>query len=185
MSDINGKHASIWINTNHPQDGLFRVYWKNPEQGGATLDSEEGEGLKYEWEYKDGQRADGISKGWFPNGQMKSIHPWKDGEKNGLYNAWYENGQKGTEMTWKDGKQVGLWTTWYENGQKKGEGNYKDGELDGLHTWWYRTGQKKYEGTYNNGKVELETLRYKNGKKRELTFKDGKLVGLDIVWSED
>ncbi len=55
---------------NNPENGLFRVYWKDiidNWHGSATLNPDEGEGLRYEWYYKDGKRADGVSKGWWPN----------------------------------------------------------------------------------------------------------------------
>ena len=42
----------------NPPDGWFRRYWENDQ-------------LRYEWEYKDGQRADGISTGWHKNGKLK------------------------------------------------------------------------------------------------------------------
>ena len=48
-----------------PIDGLFQVKWPNGN-------------LRYEWYYKDGKRADGISKGWFPNGKLKQTMSWKN-----------------------------------------------------------------------------------------------------------
>ena len=76
MTWVNDKPAKDWIEENHPNNGVFRVYWKDvitTNRGGATLNPDEGEGLRYEWEYKDGKRVDGISKGWWPNGNIKII----------------------------------------------------------------------------------------------------------------
>jgi len=110
MSEItSGSRAIHWIEKNQPENGLFRVYWKDVQsthRGGATLDPDKGEGLRYEWYYKDGKRADGESKGWWPNGQIKHIWTWKDGELNGLYTYWHENGQKVCEEIYKDGKSI-------------------------------------------------------------------------------
>ena len=64
MSHINKEPAAVWIRHNHPENGLFRVYWKDvidDLDGGATLNQHEGEGLRYEWYYKDGKRSDGVS----------------------------------------------------------------------------------------------------------------------------
>ena len=131
MSYINnGYSADVWIKKNHPNNGLFRVYWKDvegPYDGGVTFNSTEGKKLRWEWFYKDGQK-DGVSKGWWPDGKLKQ------------------------ERTYKNGKRDGLFTIWYENGLKEREENYKDGELDGLVTIWYDNGQKKVEKTYKNGK---------------------------------
>ncbi len=55
-----------------PTDGLFQVKWPNGN-------------LRYEWYYKDGKRADGISKGWFPNGKLKQTMSWKNETTDGLF----------------------------------------------------------------------------------------------------
>ena len=41
MSYINGYNADVWINQNHPENGWFRVYWKDVighNSGGGTFD---------------------------------------------------------------------------------------------------------------------------------------------------
>ena len=120
MSQIDGKHARYWIRENHPENGSFRVYWKDvvgPHEGSVTLDPDEGEGLRYEWYYKNGKQH-GISKGWWPNGELKSKWNYKDGKLDGLHTLWYQNGQKKDEETYKDGKYNGLYNIWYKNGRK-------------------------------------------------------------------
>ena len=100
------------------EDGLFRKYYSNGQ-------------LRYEWYFKlplDGTRADGISRGWWPNGQLKQIKTWKSGKQVGISTGWYENGQKWYEQTYKDDKKNGLYIE-YENGQKLWEGIWKDHEL--------------------------------------------------------
>jgi len=155
-----GKRGQVideWIKLNHPDNGLFRVYWKNviaSNIGDVTLDPNDGEELRYEWYYKDGKRADGISKGWWPNGKLKHKWCWKNNLRDGLWIFYDENGQKKSEEIYKDGKLDGLWTFWYENGQKEVEGTYKDGKKDGLGIYWYDNGQKQAEGTFNNGKED-------------------------------
>ena len=121
MSNINDKPSEVWIKENHPENGLFRVYWKDiidNYDGGATLDLDEGEGLRYEWYYKDGERADGPSYAWWPSGNIKQIRSYKDGKCDGLWIDWHDNGQKSSEKTYKDDKYDGLFTRWFENGQK-------------------------------------------------------------------
>jgi len=105
-----------------PINGLFQIYWSNGN-------------LRYEWYYKDGERADGISKSWFSNGQLKQEFNWKDGRRNGLFTEWYETGEKLSEGTWKGTIRDGVWTYWYENGQKKRERTYKDGEIISKKCW--------------------------------------------------
>ena len=156
-----------WIKNNHPENGLFRVYWKNVvnwEEGGATFDPDEGEGLRWEWYYKDGERADGISRGWYPNGNLKSE------QLNGLWIENVEAGMKGIELNMKNGKKDGLFTIFYmQNGQKREEQTWKDGKPDGLRTFWYENGQKKWEETYKDGLWDgLRTYYNEDGSIKEL-----------------
>jgi antitoxin component YwqK of YwqJK toxin-antitoxin module len=116
MSNINGKKSEEWIEENHPENGLFRVYWKDPVpretrnsggyttyDGGATFDPEEGEGLRYKWYYEKGHRADGLSRSWWPNGNLKQTVTWKNGKRHGLWTEWYENG----ELKWRGSRANG------------------------------------------------------------------------------
>jgi antitoxin component YwqK of YwqJK toxin-antitoxin module len=156
MSYINGVPAEDWIEENRPENGVFRVYWKKGSTfwgGDATLDPNEGKGLRYEFHYKDGKRADGVSKGWFPSGQLKHQWTWKNNEMNGLWIRWHRNGQIYKKITYKNGEKDGLWTNWYRHGQIRDEGIWKNGKKDGLWTFWYEGGNKWKEVTYKNGKL--------------------------------
>ena len=180
--------SSTWINQNHPESGLFRVYWKDAEwrsRGGATLNPSESNckihtdcsgHLRYEWEYKDGKMADGISRGWWPDGTLKQERTWKNGKLNGLFIQYNEDGNKQKEGNYIDGKPCGIWILWYKNGQKEFEKTYKDGKYHGLETRWYQNGNKEFEGTYKDGKKEgLWTHWYENGQKEfEITYKNFK-----------
>ena len=159
-----GHYGGKWRakNESNPKDGWFRLYWENESAlnhiyYGKIWKPSKNDQLRYEWKYKDGKRADGVSKGWFPNGQIKNIRTFKDGEEDGLWTEWYENGYKEKEGTFKDssGNPIpdGVWTYWYENGQKEKEIGYKDGKENGKWTYWYENGQKKYETTYKDGNL--------------------------------
>jgi NDP-sugar pyrophosphorylase family protein len=51
-----------------PENGLFEVKWPKGN-------------LRYQWEYKDGIRADGISKSWRSDGSLKYKTYWRDGRE--------------------------------------------------------------------------------------------------------
>jgi antitoxin component YwqK of YwqJK toxin-antitoxin module len=126
MSEINGLSKHEWIEANRPENGIFRAYWKNsysPNAGDATLDPDEGEGLRYEWYYKDGKQH-GESKGWFPNGQLKQVRHFRNGKIDGLWTFWYKNGQKESEGYFRNGLKDGTWTYWFANGKKKYDETY-------------------------------------------------------------
>ena len=156
---INNKLSQYWIEENHPENGMFRVYWKDVENawtGGATLDPDEGEGLRYEWEYKDGKPTDGISKGWYSNGNLRNTKTYKDGKENGLRTDWYPDGQKSDEGNYKDGIIHGKWIEWHENGEKCVEGNFVDGKKEGIFTYWWEDGLPKWEIHFKDGEKVLQ-----------------------------
>jgi|3_EtaG_2_1085321.scaffolds.fasta_scaffold15656_4 antitoxin component YwqK of YwqJK toxin-antitoxin module len=91
--------------TEMDENGLYRKYWSNGQ-------------VRYEWyfENESGARKDGISKGWWPNGQLKQSAEWKDDKKNGLNIFYYENGNKSKEVFFKDSESV--WRKkWDEDGR--------------------------------------------------------------------
>ena len=154
MSNINDQDAEHWIKSNHPDNGLFRVYWKDIisfYDGSATLDPNEGEGLRYEWYYKDGKK-NGVSMGWWPNGKLKHKWYWKNDIQDGKFYFWYESGQKKAESIYKDGEKDEKWTWWYENGQKEREVTYKYGEYQYL--LWIEWDHNGVEKKKLRGKIE-------------------------------
>ena len=189
MSFINGVDADIWIPENHPENGWFRVYWSGEtdeyleRRTGVSLE-DTGFGLRYEWEYKDGERVDGISKGWDQDGNLIHTANWKDGELEGWNTHWYENGNKESEVNYKDGKKDGLFTVWYKNGQKKEEGTYKCDYSNkpmtvDTTTTWTPDGKVSSELIYKDGKPwNGEYILWKNDgwKSREKIYKDGNLI---------
>ena len=130
--------TELIVNYHNPPDGKFERYWSNGNK-------------RYEWEYKNGKRVDGISRGWYDDGKLKSIRTFKNGKRNGLQIEWYENGKKKFEETWKDNKLTGTSKTWFYSGRKEREANYKDDKLDGLYTEWDVQGNLIKQETYHKG----------------------------------
>ena len=108
----------------------FTVFIKGSDTPytGKVFGLDEKNGERFEFLFKDGKR-DGLSIGWYGNGQKGLEGNFKDGKRDGLRTEWYENGQKKHEINYKDGKRDGLSIGWHENGQKLGEVNFKDNEF--------------------------------------------------------
>ena len=53
------------------------------------------------------EKANGVGKTWWKNGQISGECTYKDGKRNGLYRRWYPNGQLEEECAYKDGKRNG------------------------------------------------------------------------------
>jgi antitoxin component YwqK of YwqJK toxin-antitoxin module len=178
--------AGKWIEANHPENGLFRVYWgeglrvsttpKRPKRefDGVLMDVPKNPAMAYEINYKDGNK-DGPSKGWRHNQTLKSEWNWKDDKPHGIHNEYYgieddygvQNYNGKSRINWKetydDGILHGKQTWWYRNGQKWKEETKEYGELKGRSTWWSCNGQKEYERFYLNGEFELSLGNYYGG----------------------
>ena len=209
MSYTGEKISDTWISENHPDNGVFRVYWKDvvgSYSGGATFNPEESNckihtdcsgHLRFEWYYKDGKRADGVSKGWWPNGQLKQYITWKNEQWHGIYTEWHEEtGNKDVERHYNEGKVEGLYTRWHDNGIKSEEGNYLNGEKDEKWTEWYSNGDKNFEVFYKEGLychltsnkpyTGYRVIYYENGDlSTEENYKDGVLHGVKTRWFDN
>jgi antitoxin component YwqK of YwqJK toxin-antitoxin module len=127
MSYINGIPAEQWIEENKPKNGLFRVYWTEDEEGVSFKNT--GLPIRFEWYYKDGKYADGVSKGWFSDGGLKHEQEWKDGVRHGKDIWYYRTGQKSEEGIYLNNFQHGKWTYWNENGETTAEVIYRRGKI--------------------------------------------------------
>ena len=131
MSEVNGKSAHKWVEVNHPQNGWFKVYW--PKQGVSEpiLNKEDSNGnLRWEWEYKDGKRADGVSKGWYRDGTLKQVKHWKNGLKHGELIRYYNNKKINDHFQFRSGKRHG-WCISYRNDENNSE-RKRDYYIDGV-----------------------------------------------------
>jgi len=86
---------------------------------------------------------EGLSCGWYTNGQLQVEEHFRGGVSHGLRTKWYANGRKLSEVSVARGKMEGLFRRWYENGQLAEEVELKAGLPDGLAKSFYSTGFKK------------------------------------------
>ena len=125
-----------------PKNGVYLVKWSTGYK-------------RYEWEYKDGKRADGVAMGWFPNGKPKQLSTWKNGIQDGLQKYWWISGHIEREEYFENGEENGE-CIWYheENGRPKIKGYYQNGKPEGLWTWYTNSNEKIFEVYFKNGKEE-------------------------------
>ena len=158
----------------------LEAWWYEKGQKSLVVNVKEGErdGLTIGW-YENGQKGgESIFKdgklisavAWKPNGEKCSVTNVKDG--NGVAVMYNEDGTEGGRAILKDGEMVSLMQTqWHENGQKESEYTLKDDKPDGLWTYWHENGQKSLEETYKDGSLEGASEWYESGqKKSESTF---------------
>ena len=84
-----------------------------------------------------GMRVDSLKQGlwltFYPSGQLKSIHYYKDDEEEGPIDHFYENGQLNQHMEFRNGALHGKLVLYYKNGKLIHESYRVNGLLDGIY----------------------------------------------------
>ena len=101
-------------------------------------------------------KIQGISKGWYEDGMIKSEYNYKDGKMDGGCKKLHKRSETlYIEYSYKDGKKEGVYKEWHINGTLVIEGNYKDDKREGVWKKWHSDGTLRSECIYENG-IEVE-----------------------------
>lgn len=103
----------------------------------------------------------------YPNGNLKSTVPSKDGIRHGHMKMYYETGELMYQGEWENGNQEGVWKLYYENGKLKRENLFKNNEKISFKEW-DEEGKEKLiinskECTYQHKNGHFIDLEYLNG----------------------
>ena len=95
----------------------------------------------------------GLSQGWFTNGQMQVQETYHDNRSDGLRTKWYPNGQKLSEATIVQGQIEGVFRHWHIDGSLAEEIPRHDGRQEGIGRAYYPSGFLAEEVEVRAGKV--------------------------------
>lgn len=98
-------------------------------------------------------KLNGLSEGWYSDGQQQVSEIFVDGKSHGVRVKWHRNGQKAAEDTIVNGELNGPCRKWHDNGQLAEEMAMVDGQADGQARSWHPDGSQKAEVTLEMGKV--------------------------------
>lgn len=117
----------------------------------------------------------GISKEFYPSGQLKAEIKFEKGKVNGQLKTYFEDGQIAEISDWKNDSLNGLAKYYYDNGVLYQESNYKAGKLNGEENTFYENGKLKtsllykddllWQVTINNDSIgnKLDEMTVTNG----------------------
>jgi len=125
--------------TNEPFDGLEHFY-----TSGA---------LKSRSQVISNGVLDGLSLGWYTNGQLQVSEYFKQGVSHGLRTKWYADGAKQSEAEIVDGRIHGAFKRWHPNGTLAIEASFKEGKPDGTSRAFYPSGYLKSEVKIRDGEM--------------------------------
>ena len=100
-----------------------------------------------------GGKLNGLSEGWYTDGQQQVAEVFVDGKSHGVRLKWHRNGQKTAEDSIVKGELNGPCYKWHDNGQLAEEMVMVDGLADGQARSWHQDGSQKAQVTLEMGKV--------------------------------
>ena len=100
---------------------------------------------------------EGLSEGWYSNGQKQVEEPFHAGVSHGLRTKWYMSGQKLAEANIVSGRLDGVFLRWHENGTLAEEIHLRDGQPEGLSRAYGPDGHRLAEAQMKGGEVVERT----------------------------
>ena len=109
----------------------------------------------------------GVSQGWYTNGQMQIQETYHANVADGLRTKWYPNGRKLSEATIVQGQIEGVFRRWHEDGSLAEEIPMHDGHQEGLGRAYYASGCLAEQVEVRAGKV-VGQQTWKDGERKAL-----------------
>ncbi|MBP5589159.1 MAG: toxin-antitoxin system YwqK family antitoxin [Bacteroidales bacterium] len=145
------------------KNGYYYKYEKDPRKG-VYLSSVE---------LYAGDKKEGVSYFYYPDGKLKQTIPYNDGKRDGLAKEYDEDGVVITLSEYRNDRQLtrerinrtdrngikqGVWKEFYPTGTVKSEANYKDNLLNGYYREYDVNGKNIFTQLYDNGTlIEAKT----------------------------
>jgi antitoxin component YwqK of YwqJK toxin-antitoxin module len=101
------------------------------------------------------------------DGSVRIREPYQDGKLDGISRSYYPSGQISEEVEWKQNVKDGAWNQYYQNGVLRLSGHYKNNLLNGTYEVYFSNGTIMMRGTYIENKSH-GTWRYFDEKGNEI-----------------
>jgi len=105
--------------------------------------------------YNMGER-DGVSKTFYPGGEVSQTLAYKNGLRHGQWKQFYEGGRLKLEGNYYEDKREGSFKMYNSQGIKEVEGKYEDNLMHGDWKFFNERGDHLYTVEYNRGNPENE-----------------------------
>ena len=130
----------------------------------------------------DADKASGcVEIKYYPNGDIETEIPWKNGKWNGVQKKYYGNGQLAEETPYKNGKLNGTAKKYSGDGRIVSETIYKGDGINFVEKDYYENGQL---GTETPFQLDMQYGQiHKNGVRKEY-YENGQL-GAEIPYTKD
>ncbi len=131
---------------------------------GVIVDTYESGALKSRMAVSNGL-LEGLSEGWFTNGQPQIQETFRAGVSHGLRTKWHDNGRKMSEALVVDGKIEGVFRRWSKDGSLSEEIQMKGGAANGIARAYHPDGSLRAQARLENDRL-LEQELWQPGQRR-------------------
>ncbi len=115
-------------------------------------------------------RLEGLSEGWYTNGQRQVLEHFHAGVSHGLRTKWHPNGRKLSEVQIVEGKLEGTFRRWNQDGTLYEEIQMANGKAEGISRAYYPSGFLRTEARLHDGEVVNQEF-----------WKDGEQAGAPLA----
>ena len=133
------------------RDGRLFVKGEAQPFNGKVVETYAAGKRKLEIEISQGQ-ANGLSRGWYDNGQLEVEETFHNGISHGPRTRWHANDNRKSLAQIEQGKVVGEFIEWHANGQMAARMKLSEGHPDGIVEAWHPSGALKSRVRFAVGK---------------------------------
>ncbi|MEA3462102.1 MAG: toxin-antitoxin system YwqK family antitoxin [Bacteroidota bacterium] len=133
-----GKLAADGLYVNQAKDSVWTYY--------SDIDGS----VRIREQYQEG-KLEGMSRSYYPNGEVSEDVQWKQNEKDGTWKQYYENGLPRLSGHYEKGKLQGSYELYFSDGNIKIRGSYLNNRSHGTWIFYNESGEEVYELEYVNG----------------------------------
>ena len=138
---------------------LFDEYGNKIAEGNYVNEKREGNWIFYSGNVKVSEENfqnglnEGISKTFYPSGELLEKTNWENGIQEGNYEVFFKNGDPYLQCKFSDGKRNGLCLSYFQNGRLEMEAYYKDDMRHGEWKFYSENGKHQYSLNYDQGNL--------------------------------
>src|SRR5262245_24467139 len=137
------------------RENRWYVVGQNVPYTGLVLETYEAGTLKSRSTISNGL-LEGLSEGWYTNGQRQVAEQFRAGVSHGRRTKWHRDGRLLSEADIVNGQVHGLFRRWHEDGSLAEEMTLQNGQPDGASRAFYPSGFVKAEARFRLGKVLVQ-----------------------------
>lgn len=159
---------------------LFDEWGKKIAEGAYVNEKREGKWIFFsnnvkisEEEFSEG-RKHGISRTYYPTGEVLEESEWENGTREGNYRVFFKNGKPYMQCKFSNGKRNGLCLSYFQNGRIEMEATYKNNLRHGEWKFYNEHGEYLYMLKYDNGQLLNPEVRDSIDNNQIMNLESGK-----------